>query len=279
MLLVHIFIILLIISLFLFMAESIAHKLLFKPTKIDKNEIISLKNEYNNHIEIGFINNKINNNKIQYALVNFNKIPSFEDKNIIFFCHGNAVWLGDIIKYDGVLQRFFKDYTIFIFDYSGYGMTTGITKETNIYSDTQIAYNFLLNKSKIENILLVGFSLGTSIVSNLIYNLKLLNYKVPKKLILIAPFYNLIEISNDMVSLLGYLTDMKFTTNIYLKEIENDTDIYIIHSKEDELINFKHGKKLNNEIRSNLIEILGSHTKPNIDNNIEDQLKKIIINI
>ena len=278
MLLVHIFIILLIISLFLFMAEGISHKLLFKPQKIDKNEIISLKNEYNNHIEIGFINNKINNNIIQYALINFNKIPSFDDEKIIFFCHGNSGWLGDIIKYDGVLQRFFKNYTIFIFDYSGYGITTGITKETNIYLDTQIAYNFLLSKSKFEKIILVGFSLGTSIISNLVYNIKLLNNKVPKKLILVSPFYSLIEISNDIVPLLGYLTDMKFSTNLYLKEIENETDIYIIHSKEDELINFKHSKKLNNEIKSKLIEILGSHTKPNVDNNIEDQLK-IIINI
>jgi predicted esterase len=278
MLLVHIFIILLITALFLFMAEGIAHKLLFKPKKIDKNELISLKNEYKNNIEVGFINNKMNNNIIQYALVNLNKVPSFEDEKIIFFCHGNTGWLGDIIKDDGVLQRFFKDYTIFIFDYSGYGMTTGITKETNIYLDTQIAYNFLLSKSKFEKIILVGFSLGTSIISNLIYNLKLLNYKVPKKLILISPFYSLIEISNDIVPLLGYLTDMKFTTNLYLKEVENETDIYIIHSKEDELINFNHGKKLNNEIRSNLIEILGSHTKPNITDNIKDQLK-IIINI
>jgi uncharacterized protein len=276
MLLVHIFIILLIITLFLFIAEGMAHKLLFKPKKINKNELISLKNKYNNHIEIGFINNQLNNNIIQYALVNFNKTPSFEDENIIFFCHGNAGWLGDIIKYDSILQRFFKDYTIFIFDYSGYGMTTGVIKENNIYLDTQVAYNFILNKSKFENILLVGFSLGTSIISNLIYNLKFLNYKIPKKLILVSPFYSLIEISNDIVPLLGYLTDMKFTTNLYLKEIENDTDIYIIHSKEDELINFKHGKKLNNEIRSNLIEILGSHTKPNINNNIKDQVKKII---
>jgi len=260
------------------MAEGISHKLLFKPQKIDKNEIISLKNEYNNHIEIGFINNKINNNIIQYALINFNKIPSFDDEKIIFFCHGNSGWLGDIIKYDGVLQRFFKNYTIFIFDYSGYGITTGITKETNIYLDTQIAYNFLLSKSKFEKIILVGFSLGTSIISNLVYNIKLLNNKVPKKLILVSPFYSLIEISNDIVPLLGYLTDMKFSTNLYLKEIENETDIYIIHSKEDELINFKHSKKLNNEIKSKLIEILGSHTKPNVDNNIEDQLK-IIINI
>ena len=117
MLIIHFLIIILFISSLYFLLENILLGMIFKPDKIDNKELKDFNMHYKNNTISGFIINKKNNMKIMYTLLNYKKKPSFNDDNIIFFCHGNAGWIGNIVSYDGTLKSIFNNYTIFIFDY------------------------------------------------------------------------------------------------------------------------------------------------------------------
>jgi pimeloyl-ACP methyl ester carboxylesterase len=82
----------------------------------------------------------------------------------VLFSHGNAEDLGDGAEY---FEQTFCDkmkVNVFLYEYSGYGNSTGIPSETNVYADVEAAFLYLTRIVKVppERIILYGRSLGSA---------------------------------------------------------------------------------------------------------------------
>lgn len=86
--------------------------------------------------------------------------PNPEAKYTILYLHGNYEELGSIGEY---LPDFVKaGYAVFAFDYRRYGRSEGTPSEHNLYSDTQLAYDYLRKELGVppDRIVVFGYSLG-----------------------------------------------------------------------------------------------------------------------
>ena len=165
-------------------------------------------------------------------------IPAKNAKATILFLHGNA---GNISHRLESIKIFNKlGLNVFIFDYRGYGKSEGKINEKNCYKDASSAYKYLLeNKSlKEKDIIIFGRSLGGSIAAYLASKTK------SKALIIESTFTSAKELAKDIYSFLipSFVIRYSFNTAKYLKNVKSP--VLIIHSKDDEIISFKHGKTL-----------------------------------
>ena len=80
----------------------------------------------------------------------------------MFFSHGNAVDLGQMCSFYWALGKRLG-VNIFSYDYSGYGMSSGVPSESNVYADVEGAWKALQKRYgiKAENVILYGQSIGT----------------------------------------------------------------------------------------------------------------------
>jgi len=84
------------------------------------------------------------------------------EKPVILFFHGNAGNISHRLDYIERLVR--MGFNLFIFDYRGYGRSSGKPSEKGLYIDALCAYDYIINieKLKPENIILLGRSLGAA---------------------------------------------------------------------------------------------------------------------
>ncbi|KAF1742715.1 hypothetical protein MXB_5338, partial [Myxobolus squamalis] len=86
----------------------------------------------------------------------------------ILYSHGNASDLGH--HYNILMELgIFLNCNIVSYDYSGYGLSTGVPSEQNIIKNIEKVYNFMVQNLKIEkhSIILYGHSLGSVPTINL----------------------------------------------------------------------------------------------------------------
>jgi acetyl esterase/lipase len=260
----YVLFIILIIVIVYFLASYICDKLSFLPSKVTFDDVHKLKRLLGEKIQIQYIKTP-DGNKIMGVLYNRYRKPSWNDK-IIFYSHGNGGWIGTNITFTYV-DEFSKYGSIFMYDYHGYGVSGGSPSENNLYTDVLEAWNYVTDKKKVnvDNIVVFGHSLGTSLSSYLLRNLKNNNRRIPKNLILSAPFYNFSTISKEAMPGIGWAQLNYFATNKYLMNIEKDVDILYLHSKHDQLIRLYHSYKLNKIAPGKVIVITGTHNDPLIN--------------
>ncbi|KAM3181509.1 hypothetical protein ACTXT7_014233 [Hymenolepis weldensis] len=85
------------------------------------------------------------------------------DRITILFSHGNAVDIGQMAGFlFSLSQRF--GVNVLVYDYSGYGASTGQTLEANLYADAEAALAELVNRyhCPLSRIVLYGQSIGTA---------------------------------------------------------------------------------------------------------------------
>ena len=105
---------------------------------------------------------------------------------IILICHGNK---GNISYHTEKIKNFNQlGYNVLIFDYSGYGRSTGIPSEQQLYNDASIIVATLLKTYNPNQIILYGQSLGGSIATYVARR-----YRIPY-LILEAPLPSMKDI-------------------------------------------------------------------------------------
>lgn len=87
-------------------------------------------------------------------------LPNIQATFTILYIHGNAEDLGDI-RTD--LEKFQQwGFSVFAYDYRGYGLSDGKPNEVNAYQDADAAYHYLTQQLKIpaNQIIVYGRSLG-----------------------------------------------------------------------------------------------------------------------
>ena len=107
-------------------------------------------------------------------------------KGLVFYLHGNA----DNLQRWGEFAADFTTigYDVFMYDYRGYGKSTGSSSKKNIYADAITMLNWINTTFPSDNLVIYGRSLGSAIAS------KLAAHENPKLLILETPFANFTDV-------------------------------------------------------------------------------------
>lgn len=166
-------------------------------------------------------------------------VPAAPERAVVLYCHGNS---GNISHSVDILDAFRKmGLSTFIFDYRGFGESTGKPSEKGLILDAETAWNFLIVQKSITpgKIILFGSSLGGAMAS------RLARLYCPAMLILESSFTSLDDVIKDSAPHWlpsEYLVSGMYVTKEYLKDVK--CPVLIIHSKDDKLISVKHGMAL-----------------------------------
>ena len=156
----------------------------------------------------------------------------------VLFCHGNAGDIGDRI--DSIKTFHDLGYAVLIFDYRGYGESTGTPGEKGTYRDAMAAWRYLLDTRGLQDraVIVFGRSLGGSIAAWLATQV------TPGALVLESSFTSARDMAARMFRILPirYLCRFKYATVEYVRNVK--CPVVVAHSTDDEMIPFTHGQRI-----------------------------------
>ena len=157
---------------------------------------------------------------------------------VILVCHGNAGTRADRWY---LLQRLAElGFNSFIFDYRGYGDSTGTPTEQGTYKDVEAAWLYLTRERGIApgEIILYGRSLGGAVATWLAAR------ESPRALILEGTFTSAHDMARAMFPWLPVRLMLRFAYDTASRLPEIDTPVVIAHARDDHIIPFAHGERL-----------------------------------
>lgn len=165
-------------------------------------------------------------------------IPASQARGTVLFLHGNA---GNISHRIDSLQMFHRlGYATLIFDYRGYGASTGAPSEQGTYRDAEAAWRYLTEQRRIPScrIVLFGESLGGAVASWLAVRHK------PAALVIASGFTSVPDLARHFYPYLPvrWLAHIRYDVRENLRAVA--VPVLIAHSPEDEIIPFEHGQAL-----------------------------------
>lgn len=196
-------------------------KLIFFPEKLNKNYAFEFPEKFEE------LNLKASDGKLLNGVL----FKTDSTKGLVFYLHGNG---GSIKGWGDIVTKYTSlHYDLFILDYRGYGKSEGdINSEAQIYKDLQMAYDSLKRRYKENQIVIIGYSIGTGLAT------ELASVNNPKLLILQAPYYSLIDMMQHRYpGLPTFLLKYPFETNVYLKACK--IPVIIFHGNTDNVIPYE----------------------------------------
>ena len=182
-------------------------------------------------------------------------VPNEKNKFVVLFFHGNAGNISDRLDTIRIMSKL--GLSTLIIDYQGFGLSEGKPSESGINSDAMSAWKYLCKERNIttNQIIVAGRSLGGAVASYVAANVN------PKALIIESAFTSIPHLAKRYYPYIPthWIARDKFPTQKYVQDVK--CPILIIHSREDELIPFAHGKLLAQTPNKNITfeAITGSH--------------------
>lgn len=182
-------------------------------------------------------------------------LPRERPRATLLFFHGNA---GNISHRLESLKLFHDlGLAVLIIDYRGYGRSTGKPTEPGLYRDAEAAWRWLTATEGVQpgDILLFGRSLGAAVAAHLATRVEAAG------LIVESAFTSVPDVAAELYGWLPVrlLARLQFNTADYIAH--TDLPVLVIHSVDDEIIPYHHGRRLH-EIagaRGTLLDIRGGH--------------------
>ena len=182
-------------------------------------------------------------------------VPAPDATATVLFLHGNA---GNISHRMGYLTMFYRlGYNTLIFDYRGYGKSSGTPTEEGTYRDAKAAWEYITQKKAIvpSNVVLFGESLGGAVASWLAVREK------PGLLVLASAFTSVPDMGAKLYPFLPVrlLSRFEYNTLEHLKDVT--CPVFVAHSPQDEIVPFEHGQVLYEAAPSpkQFLELEGGH--------------------
>jgi len=189
------------------------------------------------------INIPVDQNNVLNTLL----FKSNNTKGVILYLHGNAGALHDW----GMRSRLYTDnnYDVLFVDYRGFGKNKNqLESEEMLYNDMQKVYDFLKTKYQESNIIVLGYSIGSGLATNIAAN------NSPKLLILEAPYYSFESLVKKIAPFVPkFLISYKIPTHEYLKK--TSCPIIVFHGKNDLLISPQENSILLKQLAPNNISL------------------------
>lgn len=165
------------------------------------------------------------------------------DKGTVLFFHGNAGNISHRMEYLLMLHRL--GYNTFIFDYRGYGQSSGSPSESGTHLDAEAAWRYLTETKGVApaRVVLFGESLGGAVAAGLAARVTLAGSK-PAALVLASTFTSVPDVAAKIYPFLPVrlLSRFDYNTLEYLRSVTSP--VFVAHSPQDEIIPFEHGRVL-----------------------------------
>ncbi len=161
-----------------------------------------------------------------------NKTP----QGLILYFHGNA---GSLQRWEKIMEELLPlGWDILIFDYRGYGKSTGRRDENLMFKDSEMMYDWAKTHYATDKILIYGRSIGSAMATYLAAQVQ------PPKLILETPFVSMPDLFYTYYPFLPRIFSFKykFYSNRYIQTIK--CPILIFHVTKDRIVPYSQGKKL-----------------------------------
>lgn len=165
-------------------------------------------------------------------------IPAVQPRGTVLFLHGNAGNISHRLDSVQMFQRL--GYSTLIFDYRGYGNSSGKPTEEGTYMDAEAAWRHLTEQRHIPScrIVLFGESLGGAVGAWLAARQK------PAALVIASGFTSVPDLGQQLYPYLPVrrLARIRYDTRESLRSVA--APVLIAHSPEDDIIPFEHGQAL-----------------------------------
>ena len=182
-------------------------------------------------------------------------LPHDQARGTLLFFHGNA---GNISHRLESLQIFHElGLNVLIFDYRGYGLSSGRPSEQGVYEDARTAWRWLIEDAEVDaaSVLLFGRSMGGAVAARLASEVSAAG------LIVESSFSSIVDIASEYYGWLPvrWLTRIQFPTAEWVAEAE--VPVLVVHSLDDEIVRFEHARRILEAAgeRGQLLEIEGDH--------------------
>lgn len=182
-------------------------------------------------------------------------VPAEPARGTLLFLHGNA---GNIShRLESIAQFRELGLSVLIVDYRGYGRSEGRPSEAGTARDARAAWSYLVEQRGIppERIVIFGRSLGAAVAAELARG------RSPAAVVLESPFTSVPDMAQAVYPFLParWLARIRYPTVEYVREIQ--APVLVIHSEEDEIIPFAHGRAVHAAARDpkRLLRIRGGH--------------------
>ena len=179
-------------------------------------------------------------------------IPAKENKGTVLFCHGNAGNLGHRMSTISSWNKLGMN--ILIFDYRGYGKSTGSPTEEGCYKDAAAAYSWLKENGFLKQPFIIhGRSLGGGVASWAAGEFN------ADGLILESTFTSIPDMGSHYYPFLpiGMISSIQFSTGDRLPKLK--IPLLIIHGEKGEVIPYKMGRSMAEKNKADFIKLQGAH--------------------
>ena len=184
-------------------------------------------------------------------------VPAPAARAQLVFLHGNA---GNISHRIDQLAMFNElRLSSLIFDYRGYGRSSGSPTEQGTYRDAEAVWKHLVEERGVNanEIVVFGESLGGAVAAYLAAREK------PRALIIASSFTSVPDLASKLYPLLParWLARFTYNTAEYVKDVR--CPVLVIHSPDDEIIPFAHGRAIYGSASEpkQFLEIRGGHNE------------------
>jgi fermentation-respiration switch protein FrsA (DUF1100 family) len=188
-------------------------------------------------------------------------IPAPNPRGTVLFCHGNGGNISTCLDTVVIINRL--GLNLLMFDYRGYGRSEGSPSEQGTYADADAAWDFLVKEKGIKpsEVIVWGRSLGGPIAAKTAWT------HAPGLVIMESTFTSLHQLVADRFfnAPSWLLSSYAYDTRQHLGHVR--APVLVIHSPDDEVVPFSHGKALYEALpsRGSFLEIRGSHNRGYVD--------------
>jgi len=164
-------------------------------------------------------------------------IPSVTPRATILLSHGNGGNISHRLDKIKILNDLNLD--ILIYDYRGYGMSSGKPSENGLYTDAQAMYDYLKNEKMVppEKIIAYGESLGGAV------SIDLAGKRDVGAIVIESGFTSIHDMAKSVFLYVPeFVLSTRFDSLDKIKRL--NIPKLIMHSPSDDIIPFSHGKKL-----------------------------------
>lgn len=182
-------------------------------------------------------------------------LPVPEARGVVLYSHGNAGNMGDRGSWADVLRGL--GLSVCMYDYGGYGKSTGSPSESRCYADARAVWNYLTKEKGIppNQIILFGHSLGGGPTTQLATEVQ------PAGVVLDSAFRSVAAMAQATYRVYPawLLVRHRFDNESKMPDIH--APLLIIHSRTDEIVPFSQGQALFEKANSpkRFVEIHGGH--------------------
>ncbi len=184
-------------------------------------------------------------------------IPAATARGVVLFSHGNAGNISD--RLDSIRIFHSLNLGVLIYDYRGYGRSQGAPTEEGTYRDALAGWDYLVSVRGIlpEKIILFGRSLGSAVAAEVALRRK------AGALIIESGFTSVPDLGSRLYPFLPIRLLARYQYATIDKVGRITIPKLIIHSQQDEIIPFEHGRAVFEKAAEprEFLQIRGGHNE------------------